>query len=82
MVNLSADGMWAIMPRVVLHTVLGVLAAWLYHLMKPALVVALSPDYRDFSWTTGKKGVGPFFKATLDVAFKSRELFAEVHRRV
>ena len=77
-----ADGVQAFLPRIILYTVLGTLVAWLHHLMRPALEAALSRDYRNFSWVSEKRGVGPFLKSTWDVAFKSRELFAEIHRKV
>jgi hypothetical protein len=77
-----ADRVQALLPRIILYTILGTLVAWLYHLMRPALEAALSSDYRSFSWVSGKRGVGSFLKSTWDVAFKSKELFAEVHNKV
>lgn len=76
------DRVQALLPRIILYTSLGTLVAWLYHLMRPALEAALSRDYRNFSWVSGKRGVGSFLKSTWDVAFKSKELFAEIHRKV
>jgi hypothetical protein len=75
-------GLQALLPRVVLYAILGTWIAWLYHLMHPAIEAALSPDYRSFSWVGGSRGVGSFLKSTWNVAFRSRELFAEVHRKV
>jgi hypothetical protein len=75
-------GLQALLPRLILYSVFGTLVAWLYHLMQPALVAALSPDYRSFSWVSGKRGVGSFLKSTWNVAFKSKELFADIHRKV
>ncbi|KAH8817505.1 cytochrome P450 [Xylogone sp. PMI_703] len=77
-----AGGLQAILPRIILYTILGTLVAWLYHLMRPALEATLSHDYRNFSWVSGKRGVGPFLKSTWDVAFKSKEFFAEIHRKI
>ena len=77
-----ADGLRALLPRIILYTILGTWVAWLYHLMRPALEAALSHDYRNFSWVSGKRGVGSFLKSTWNVAFKSRELFADIHRKV
>ena len=77
-----ADRVQALLPRIILYTILGTLVAWLYHLMRPALEAALSSDYRSFSWVSGKRGIGSFLKSTWDVAFKSKELFAEVHNKV
>lgn len=82
MENGFADGLQALLLRLILYTPIGILAVWLYHLMKPALVAALLPDYRDFNWVNGKRGVGSFLKSSWDVAFKSEELFAEIHRKV
>jgi hypothetical protein len=76
------DGLRALLPRIILYTILGTLVAWLYHLMRPALEAALSRDYRNFSWVSGERGVGSFLKSTWDVAFRSKELFAEVHSKV
>ncbi len=75
-------GVQAVLPRIILYTILGTWVAWLFHLMRPALEAALSSDYRDFSWGSGKRGVGSFLRSTWDVAFKSKELFAEIHRKV
>ena len=69
-------------PWAVLCVSVGVWAAWIHHLLKPALQAALSKEYRDFSWISEKKSVKAFLKSTLDVAFKSRELFGEIHRKV
>jgi hypothetical protein len=77
-----ADRVQALLPRIILYTILGTLVAWLYHLMRPALEAALSRDYCSFSWVSGKRGVGSFLKSTWDVAFKSKEMFAEVHNKV
>ncbi|KAI9687450.1 MAG: hypothetical protein M1822_002059 [Bathelium mastoideum] len=77
-----ADGLQALLPRIILYTILGTLGGWLYHLMRPALEAALSRDYRNFSWVSGKRGVGSFLKSTWDVAFKSKKLFAEIHRKI
>lgn len=76
------DKLQAFLPRIVLYSVLGTFLAWFYHLIQPALVAALSPEYRGFDWVTGKRGVWPFLQATWNVAFKSRELFADIHRKV
>ena len=77
-----ADGLQAPLFRIFLYALFATWVAWVYHLMKPALVAALSPDYRSFSWVGGKRGVGSFLKSTWNVAFKSKELFAEIHRKV
>lgn len=79
---LADDRLQASLLRLILYISIGILAVWLYHLMKPAFVAALSPDYRDFNWVDGKRGVGSFIKSTWDVAFKSEELFADIHRKV
>ena len=76
------DGVRALLPRIILYTILGTLVAWLYHLMRPALEAALSHDYRKYSWVSETRGIGPFLKSTWDVAFKSKELFADIHRKV
>lgn len=76
------DRAQALLPRIILYTILGTWVAWLYHLMRPALQAAFSRDYHNFSWVSEKKGVGSFLKSTWDVAFKSRQLFAEIHRKV
>jgi hypothetical protein len=76
------EGMQALLPRTILYTILGTLVAWLYYLIRPALEAALSRDYRSFSWVSEKRGVGSFLKSTWEVAFKSTELFAEIHRKV
>jgi hypothetical protein len=75
-------GLQALLPRITLYAILGTWIAWLYHLMHPAIEAALSPDYRSFSWVGGSRGVGSFLKSTWNVAFRSRELFAEVHHKV
>jgi hypothetical protein len=80
--GLADDRLRPFLLRLILYTPIGILVVWLYHLVKPALVAALSPDYRKFSWVDGKRGVGSFLKSTWDVAFKSEELFAEIHRKV
>lgn len=77
-----ADGLQALLPRLVLYTVVGVWTAWVYHLMKPALVAALSSEYSSFNWVSGKKTVGSFLHSTWRVAFKSRQIFADIHRKV
>ncbi|KAM0547284.1 hypothetical protein ACHAPJ_010419 [Fusarium lateritium] len=75
-------GLWAILPRIIAYTVIGTIAAWILHLMQPALQAALSRDYQKFSWAGGKRGVGTFLKATYEVAFKSTEYFKETHRKI
>lgn len=77
-----ATGLQAFLPRIVVYTIVGTTAAWLLHLMQPALQAALSKDYKEFSWAGGKRGVGIFLKATYEVAFKSREYFKNTHRKV
>lgn len=77
-----ADGMQAPLSRIILYMLFGTWIAWVYHLMKPALVAALSSDYQSFSWVSEKKGIGAFLRSTWDVAFKSQELFADIHRKV
>lgn len=77
-----ADGLWVLLPRVVLYSALGIWAAWFYHLMKPALVAALSPEYSSFNWVSGKKTIGSFLNSTYHIAFKSREIFADIHKKV
>ncbi|KAI5461934.1 cytochrome P450 [Mariannaea sp. PMI_226] len=77
-----SDGLQALLPRLILYTIVGTCIAWFYHLMQPALEAALSNDYRSFTWVSEKRGVGSFLKSTWDVAFKSRELFAEIHRKI
>jgi hypothetical protein len=77
-----AFGLQALLPRVVLYAIFGTWVAWVYHLMHPAIEAALSPKYRSFSWISRRKGVGSFLKSTWDVAFRSRELFAAIHRTV
>ena len=77
-----ADGFTALVPRLVLYSALGIWLAWIYHLLQPALVAALSKDYRDFEWVSGKKTVGSFLDSTYRVALKSREIFADIHRKV
>jgi hypothetical protein len=77
-----ATGPQAFLPRIVVYTIIGTTAAWLLHLMQPALQAALSKDYQEFSWAGGKRGVGIFLKATYEVAFKSRDYFKNTHRKV
>ncbi|KAH6954420.1 cytochrome P450 [Fusarium avenaceum] len=77
-----ATGLQAFLPRIVVYTIVGTTAAWLLHLMQPALQAALSKDYQKFSWAGGKRGVGIFLKATYEVAFKSREYFKNTHRKI
>ncbi|KIM92656.1 hypothetical protein OIDMADRAFT_62368 [Oidiodendron maius Zn] len=72
----------ALLPRIVLYAIFGTWVAWAYHLMHPAIEAALSPKYRSFSWVSRRKGVGSFMKSTWDVAFRSGELFAEIHRTI
>lgn len=76
------SGLQTLLPRVVLYVFLGTWVAWLFHLIRPAFEAALSRDYRTFSWVSEKRGIWPFLKSTWDVAFKSKELFAEIHRKV
>jgi len=77
-----ADGLQATLPRIILYLFLGTWVAWLYHLVRPALEAAFASDYRKFSWVSEKRGVGSFLKSTWDVAFKSTEVFAGIHRKV
>jgi hypothetical protein len=77
-----ADGVQAILPRIILYMILGTWAAWLYHLVRPALEATFTHDYRNFSWISEKRGVGSFLKSTWDVAFKSTEVFSGIHRKV
>jgi hypothetical protein len=72
----------ALLPRLILYTFFGIFVAWVFHLIQPALVAALSPDYRDFNWVTGKKSVGSFLKSTWNIAVNSKETFGDIHRRV
>ncbi|KAJ3537423.1 hypothetical protein NM208_g6324 [Fusarium decemcellulare] len=75
-------GMQALLPRIIFYTIIGTWAAWLYHLMQPALEAALSQNYHRFSWVSEKRGIGSFLKSTWDVAFRSREFFSEIHRKI
>tara|TARA_R110002060_G_scaffold25697_4_gene35214 strand:+ start:368 stop:679 length:312 start_codon:yes stop_codon:yes gene_type:complete len=80
--NVLSDGPQALLLRLLLYLTIGILIIWIYHLIKPALVAALSPEYRDFNWVDGKRGIGSFLRSTWNVAFKSEELFADIHRKV
>ena len=77
-----ADGLWAVLPRVILYSTIAIWTAWFYHLMKPALVAALSPEYNGFNWVSGKKTISSFMNSTYHIAFKSREIFADIHKKV
>lgn len=77
-----ASGLHALLPRIILYGILGTWVAWLYHLMYPAIEAAFSPKYRSFSWVGRRRGVSSFLKSTWNVAFRSKELFMEVHRKV
>lgn len=80
--EVADNGLWALLPRVVLYSALAIWAAWFYHLIQPALVAALSPDYTPFNWVSGKKTIGSFLNSTYHVAFKSREIFKDIHHKV
>ncbi|KAK0101343.1 hypothetical protein ONS95_006519 [Cadophora gregata] len=80
--DVLADGLQALLLRLLVYMPIGILVVWIFHLIKPALVAALSPEYRDFNWVDGKRGIWSFLKSTWNVAFKSEELFADIHRKI
>ncbi|KAF5027510.1 hypothetical protein F66182_381 [Fusarium sp. NRRL 66182] len=66
-----AEVIQKVLSRTIVYAVIGTIAAWMLHLMQPALQAALSQDYQSFSWVGEKRGIGTFLKAAWDVAFST-----------
>lgn len=71
-----------VLLRLLLYIPISIFVLWILHVIKPALVAALAPEYRDCNWVDGKRGVWSFLKSTWNVAVHSEERFAEIHRKV
>lgn len=56
--------------------------AWLFHLIKPALLATFSPKYKSFEWVGGNPGFLEFIKLSYKCVFHAGDLFTVAYKKV
>jgi uncharacterized membrane protein len=69
-------------PLLIGFAILITILAWLFHLIKPALLVKFSPKYRSLKWVEGKPGFLEFFQLSYKCVFHAGDLFTVAYKKV
>lgn len=69
-------------PLLLGYAVLITILAWLFHLIKPALLATFSPKYSLIEWVEGKPGFINFFKLSYRCVFHAGDLFTVAYKKV
>lgn len=69
-------------PLLIGYAMLITILSWLFHPVKPVLLVVFSPEYQSFEWVEGKSGFIDFFKLSYKCVLHAGDLFTVAYKKV